>query len=401
MTARTAIVTGASRGSAGRWPTTWPPTAGPSSSTPATPTDLDAVAAELGAVAGASPPSPATSPTPPTAGAGRGRRLGRPRPAGQQRQHPRAPPRCPAWPTYRLADLGATRVGTNVVAPLGAGPARPCRPCAPPAATSSTSPPTPPSRATRAGAATASSKAALEQLGHVLAAEEPDVRVYCGRPGRHAHPDAPGRLPGRGHLRPPRARRPVVPGAPRAARRAAPARAAATDGRLRRRCAAVRTARRCRRHRPAAGLRPAARARGRRAARGPGPGPRRGAADGRPPGRPATSSTRTFTELPTLPRPRRPRRGQHLRHPPGRDRRHARPTAAARRPPLDRLDRRPLGGRAPPAAPGRATERWSGAAARPRRLPLAGGGRPAAWPSRTATAAGCGSPTLRPARSRR
>ena len=51
-----------------------------------------------------------------------------------------------------------------------------------------------------------SSKAALEQLGSVLGAEEPRrARVHV-RPRRHAHADAPGRVPGRGHLRPARAR---------------------------------------------------------------------------------------------------------------------------------------------------------------------------------------------------
>ena len=52
------------------------------------------------------------------------------------------------------------------------------------------------------------SKAALEQLSRVLAAEEPAAAGLLGRPRRHAHPDAPGRLPGRGHLRPPAARDP-------------------------------------------------------------------------------------------------------------------------------------------------------------------------------------------------
>ena len=51
-----------------------------------------------------------------------------------------------------------------------------------------------------------SSKAALEQLSNVLAAEEPGAAGLRVRPRRHAHPDAPGRLPRRGHLRPARAR---------------------------------------------------------------------------------------------------------------------------------------------------------------------------------------------------
>ena len=51
-----------------------------------------------------------------------------------------------------------------------------------------------------------SSKAALDQLTNVLAAEEPEPAGLLVRPRRHAHPDAPGRLPRRGHLRPARAR---------------------------------------------------------------------------------------------------------------------------------------------------------------------------------------------------
>ncbi len=40
-----------------------------------------------------------------------------------------------------------------------------------------------------------SSKAALEQLSNVLAAEEPGIRVLLVRPWRHAHGDASGGLP--------------------------------------------------------------------------------------------------------------------------------------------------------------------------------------------------------------
>ena len=47
-----------------------------------------------------------------------------------------------------------------------------------------------------------SSKAALEQLSDVVAAERPIPRVRR-RPRRHAHADAPGSVPRRGHLRPP------------------------------------------------------------------------------------------------------------------------------------------------------------------------------------------------------
>ena len=51
-----------------------------------------------------------------------------------------------------------------------------------------------------------SSKAALDHAGRVLAAEEPGPPGLLARPRRHAHRDAPGRVPRRGHLRPPRAR---------------------------------------------------------------------------------------------------------------------------------------------------------------------------------------------------
>ena len=47
-----------------------------------------------------------------------------------------------------------------------------------------------------------SSKAALEQLSAVLAAEQPDAPGAGRRSRRHAHRDAPGRVPRRGHLRP-------------------------------------------------------------------------------------------------------------------------------------------------------------------------------------------------------
>ena len=62
-----------------------------------------------------------------------------------------------------------------------------------------------------------SSKAALDQLHRVLAAEEPDAAGVPVRPRGHADGDAPGGVPGRGHLRPARARvgRAGAAGAPR------------------------------------------------------------------------------------------------------------------------------------------------------------------------------------------
>ena len=49
------------------------------------------------------------------------------------------------------------------------------------------------------------SKAALERASRVLAVERPDLPRAGGRSRRHAHRDAPGCVPWRGHLRPPRA----------------------------------------------------------------------------------------------------------------------------------------------------------------------------------------------------
>ena len=51
-----------------------------------------------------------------------------------------------------------------------------------------------------------SSKAALEQLSAILAAEQPTVRVYAVDPGDMRTAHAPGGVPRRGHLRPPTAR---------------------------------------------------------------------------------------------------------------------------------------------------------------------------------------------------
>ena len=71
---------------------------------------------------------------------------------------------------------------------------------------SSTSPPTPAVEAYPGWGGYGSAKAALEQLGAVLAAEQPAPARLHRRPRRHAHPDAPGGVPRRGHLRPPAAR---------------------------------------------------------------------------------------------------------------------------------------------------------------------------------------------------
>ena len=110
---------------------------------------------------------------------------------------------------------------TNVVAPLRVIQAAAAPPAGRPRRRSSTSPPTPRSRATRAGAATGRRKAALEQLSRVLAAEEPDVRVYWVDPGdmrTQMHQDA---FPGEDISDRPAAREPGA--RPGAADRAAPA----------------------------------------------------------------------------------------------------------------------------------------------------------------------------------
>ena len=151
-----------------------------------------------------------------------------------------------------------------------------------------------------------SSKAALDQLTAILAAEQPGAADLRGRPRRHAHPDAPGGVPRRGHLRPAAAR----------GERARPARA---DRRRPRRAAATGRAScpRRRRRDERARVRAAGRARGARAARGARRRPRRGAAAGRRSRRPARSSTTRFAELPELLAAGRRGRGQRLGDAPG------------------------------------------------------------------------------------
>ena len=57
-----------------------------------------------------------------------------------------------------------------------------------------------------------SSKAALEQLVDGAGRRATHPAGVVGRPGRHAHPDAPGGLPRRGHLRPAADPRTASPG---------------------------------------------------------------------------------------------------------------------------------------------------------------------------------------------
>ena len=129
---------------------------------------------------------------------------------------------------------------------------------------------------------------------------EPDVRVYWRRPRRHAHRDAPGRLPRRGHLRP--ARRPsdsvpgllaLIDGDQPSGRYAARARGGERDDARRRPLEPAPGAAR---------LRPAPRARGPRAARGQRRPPRR-RAPARVARAPTTPVHARFTDLARLPRP--------------------------------------------------------------------------------------------------
>ena len=57
-----------------------------------------------------------------------------------------------------------------------------------------------------------SSKAALDQLTAILAAEHPDLRIYAVDPGDMRTADAPAGVPRRGHLRPATARARASPG---------------------------------------------------------------------------------------------------------------------------------------------------------------------------------------------
>ena len=92
-----------------------------------------------------------------------------------------------ASPLPPLADLTAEVLDdtllTNVVAPLALTRLLLPQLLAQPRHASSTSPATPRSRPTRAGAAYGASKAALDQLTRILAAEQPDLRVYAVDPG--------------------------------------------------------------------------------------------------------------------------------------------------------------------------------------------------------------------------
>ncbi len=164
-----------------------------------------------------------------------------------------------------------------------------------------------------------SSKAALEQVSNVLAAEQPALRVYRFDPGdmrTQMHQDA---FPGEDISDRPEPES-VVPALlrllrGRSAQRSLPGRCAAGGTTM---TAAAPSSGLAAGRTGEAGLRPPAGARSRGAARSAGPDPRRRPHDGRPPRRPATSSTarsrccrpsssRATSSSSTRPAPSRPR----------------------------------------------------------------------------------------------
>ena len=214
-------------------------------------------------------------------------------------------------------------------------------------------------------------KAALEHLGAVLAVEYPSAHRLVGRPRRPAHRDAPGRLPGRGHLGPARAgHRRARPsstlidsdrpsGRYRASRPRSASRSAGMTARwpLSRRRAAARARTRCRSR-----CRPSSRRRRR---------PRRAGMT-----RDAVrmlvadqvrrlAGAHPLLRAAPLPRRGRPRRHQHLGHLGRRGRRHDADGAARAGPPLDPAARRAVDRRGPPRRPGRSSDAAAGRDDRP------------------------------------
>ena len=141
-------------------------------------------------------------------------RPGAPRGARRGRRRPRidllvnnasvlGPSPLPALADYPLDALERV-YRVNVARAAGAGPARAAA-ARRRRARSSTSPPTPPSSRTRAGAATARRRPRSSSSPRSSPPSSRAARLR-GRPGRHAHADAPGGVPRRGHLRPAAAR---------------------------------------------------------------------------------------------------------------------------------------------------------------------------------------------------
>ena len=143
---------------------------------------LEQAAAELRAAHRGASRWPATSPT-----RGTGRRWS-PRPAATRRPStcssttPRrsAPRPCPPLARYPLDELEQV-YRVNALAPLAL--MQPCCRGSPRGRGSSTSPPTRRSRPYEGWGGYGSSKAALEQLSAVFAAEQPALRVYAVDPG--------------------------------------------------------------------------------------------------------------------------------------------------------------------------------------------------------------------------
>ena len=235
--------------------------------------------------------SPATSPTPGTARALVDAAGDAHRPARQQRERARPEPAAARSPTTRSTSSSASTAST--CSRRWRWSSSRCRGCAAAArivnVTSDAA-----VEAYEGWGGYGSSKAALEQLTAILGRRAPRPARLRGRPRRHAHPDAPGGLPGRGHLRPPAARgeRARVARADRGRR----CRAAAT-GRASRRCAASR-----RRERRARRSSCPTRAGGARAAGGARPRARRGAPAGRD-ARRRRSRTRASATCPAPARP--------------------------------------------------------------------------------------------------
>ena len=172
----TAIVTGASRVSASPSPTPWPTAAGGSSSTPAT-APRWSPPSPRSATAPMSRRSPAMSATPGTAAASRRRRPRIDLLVSNALDLGPSP-----LPTLGMLPLDALEQAprTNLVAPLGL--VRPPCPSSSRAGGSSTSPPR--RRQPYEGwGGYGASKAALDQLSAILAAENPGLRVYAVDPG--------------------------------------------------------------------------------------------------------------------------------------------------------------------------------------------------------------------------
>ena len=125
------------------------------------------------------------------------------RPARQQRQRARPEPAAARSPTTRSTCSSASTAST--CSRRWRCSSSPCRRSAPGACvlnvTSDAA-----VEAYEGWGGYGSSKAALEQLSRILGAEHPGAADRRRRPRRHEHADAPGGVPGRGHLRPPAAR---------------------------------------------------------------------------------------------------------------------------------------------------------------------------------------------------